>query len=472
MPFDLAAVRELLAAALGDDELSDLCFDRFPLVHGSFAAGQTRGARIRLLVDHAARQRQLDRLLAAVRAVNPRAYAEFESRLGASPRESDAVSAPLAPPAAVVPTAPVPHPSPREVPMPRLQNHYALLAGIANYPRVNPLPPAILQDGRDMRDLLASPSSCGYPKDNVRLLLDAAATADGLRQGLTWLAGTAGPDATAVFFFSGHGGRVKKGRSTVHYLIPYDCDPDDLDHTALSGQELTGLLRQVRAARLLVFFDCCYAGGTGATKGLAAGRPDFKAGLEERYYQQLGKGAGRVIMASSRADETSLVLPGMANSLFTHYLLEALRGQAATRGDDLIRVFDVFHYVSVAVPQRDSRQHPIFKADDLENNFAVALCRGGKGTASEPTAPPRTDVDLSALRKAVARHYSLADLGILCADVEQALRNDDIDLAVDAETVGGTTKEGIVLNLIAYLQRRGYLAYLVTAVDRDRPGLL
>jgi len=55
-------------------------------------------------------------------------------------------------------------------------------------------------------------------------------------------------------------------------------------------------------------------------------------------------------MASSRSDEVSLVLAGMDNSLFTYYLLEALQGKAYTRDDGLIRVFDVFDYISEAVP--------------------------------------------------------------------------------------------------------------------------
>ena len=57
-------------------------------------------------------------------------------------------------------------------------------------------------------------------------------------------------------------------------------------------------------------------------------------------------------MASSRSSEVSLVLHGMQNSLFTHYLLEALKGESISYGDGVVRVFDVFHYVSDRVPVR------------------------------------------------------------------------------------------------------------------------
>ena len=77
-------------------------------------------------------------------------------------------------------------------------------------------------------------------------------------------------------------------------------------------------------------------------------------------------------MASSRPDEYSWVLREMRNSLFTHYLLEALRGRAKTLGDGYVRVFDVFRHVAEHVPQR-ADQHPIFKASAMEEDYPVAL---------------------------------------------------------------------------------------------------
>ena len=53
-----------------------------------------------------------------------------------------------------------------------------------NYPRANRLPEAVLQDARDVADLLRSGDYCGYPPANEALLLDGQATADGIRQGL------------------------------------------------------------------------------------------------------------------------------------------------------------------------------------------------------------------------------------------------------------------------------------------------
>jgi hypothetical protein len=314
-----------------------------------------------------------------------------------------------------------------------------------------------------VHDLLRSSNRCGYPDGNVHLLLDHQATAEEIRYGLDWLANSASSGDTALIFFSGHGGRVQSGPEAGNYLIPYDCDPTDLRGSAISGEDLTAFLLNIRAQRLLVVFDSCYAGGTGEIKGLAHEGAAFKSGLEEDYYAHLANGAGRVIMASSRSDEVSLVLDGMSNSLFTHYFLEALQGKAHTRGDGLIRIFDIFHYVSEKVPAQGP-QHPIFKAGGVETNFPIALYLGGKRITP--------NINKVLLLEVIIKYFTMEDLEVLCAYIERALAEDGIELMVNLGMVGGTGKPAKVLNLITYLDNQRYLAYLVEAVHLKRPGVI
>ena len=180
---------------------------------------------------------------------------------------------------------------------------------------------------------------------------------------------------TVVVFFSGHGGRVETGPDAGAYLIPCDCNPHDLRNTAIGSEELTTLLSAIKAQRLVVLLDACHSAGVGELKAVAP-ISDIKAGLDEKTYNALAEGVGRVIIASSRSNEVSLILSGMDNSLFTHYLLEALKGACSIHNDGLVRVFDVFHYISDKVPAR-AAQHPIFKANEVENNFPLALSSAG-----------------------------------------------------------------------------------------------
>lgn len=252
----------------------------------------------------------------------------------------------------------------------------ALVIGIAGYEEAGALPNAVLNDARDFAAVLQSSEYCGFPAANVQVLLDDQATLSATRSGLAHLATFAKPDDTVVIFFSGHGGRLRLGAAETTALIPVDYKRADPQATTLSEAELSAALAAIKAKRLLVLIDACHSGGAGVLKG--DWDEDVRLGLDEKSLQQLAQGAGRVIIASSRASEKSLVLRGARNSVFTERLVEALKGSARTSGDGFIRVFDVFNYVAeqvrVTVP---GRQHPIFKASDLEDNFPVALEQGG-----------------------------------------------------------------------------------------------
>ena len=97
---------------------------------------------------------------------------------------------------------------------------------------------------------------------------------------------------------------------------------------------------------------------------------------------------------------------------------------------------------------------------------------------AEPLVPPPADqVDKRVLREKMVAEFSLEDLEVLCADVEVALEDAGVrvqgrPLQVNLEIVGGSGKRGKVLRLIQYLDRRGYLGYLVNAVRGHRPGII
>ncbi|HUV90537.1 MAG TPA: caspase family protein [Anaerolineae bacterium] len=259
--------------------------------------------------------------------------------------------------------------------MPAMDNAHALVIGIANYRHVNGLPPTVLQDAQDIHDLLVDPQHCGYPAGSVQLLLDSAATQAAMRQALADLAARCDLDSTVFCYVSSHGGRIESGPCAGEYLLPVDTvytSAESLAQTAISGNEFTEALRAIPARKVVVFFDCCHAGGTGQPKDAI---PEIKA-LPESYYDALKAGQGRAILASSRSSEYSWVLPGAPNSLFTHHLLAGLRGGIAS-DDGLVRIFDLFEYLQPRVTADQPNQHPIFKAE-LEENLPVALYLGGQ----------------------------------------------------------------------------------------------
>jgi Caspase domain/TIR domain len=258
-----------------------------------------------------------------------------------------------------------------------MDNAHALVIGIANYQHISGLPATVLNDAQEIYNLLIDPSMCGYQPGNVTLLRDQEATQAAIRQALADLSTRANADSTVFFYISSHGGRVETGPAAGEYLLPVDTDyasSEAVARTAIAGAEFTAALRAIPARKVLVAFDCCHSGGIGQPKAALA--PAIKAGFSDSYYDQLKSGKGRVILASSRNDEYSWVLPGAPNSLFTQQLLAGLRGGIASE-DGLIRIFELFEYIQPRITAAQQNQHPIFKGE-LEENFPITLYVGGK----------------------------------------------------------------------------------------------
>jgi hypothetical protein len=247
----------------------------------------------------------------------------------------------------------------------------AVVVAASDYQQLPSLPSSVTADARAIVALLTDPATCAYPRDRVRLLTGRDATRAQILDALAHLADSTEPDDTALVYWSGHGGRIPNGDEAVAYLLPIDArsdTPATLAQTAISGYQFDQTMRDIPAGRVAVFFDCCHASGIGWSKA-AAGTP-FQPGLPTGFYEQVLASRGRAIVASSRADELSWILPGATNSLFTQHLLTGLAGGAADH-DGIVRIFDLFEYLQPRVTGDHSFQHPVFKAD-LEHNFPLA----------------------------------------------------------------------------------------------------
>lgn len=260
--------------------------------------------------------------------------------------------------------------------MEAMQNAHALVIGIANYHSINKLPETVLKDARDVGALLVDPSYCGYPVDNVSVLLDGEATRNNILAALDTLGQRSDQDSTFFFYISSHGGRIESGTHAGEYLLPVDTvysSAESLARTAISGDEFSQALSTIPAGKILVVFDCCHSGGIGYLKDATA--PEIKA-LPTSYYERLQEGKGRVILASSDSTEYSYVMPGDENSLFTKHLLAGLRGGIPS-DDGLIRIFELYEYLQPAISRQQPKQHPLF-ISRIRENFPVALRVGGE----------------------------------------------------------------------------------------------
>ncbi len=241
--------------------------------------------------------------------------------------------------------------------------------------------PNTVDDARGLAQNLKDPGRCAYPADQVELLTGYGADRAGMLSGLDKLADRADENSTVVIYFSGHGYQVKSSLGDFYYLLPFGYDTELLKDTAISGVEFAEKLRAIKAQKMLLLLDCCHAGGVADLK--APGLQFARAPLPPEAHSLLAQGKGRVIIASSTAEELSW--GGKPYSAFTLALIEAFSGRGASEQDGFVRAADLAMYAREKVPARTKgRQHPIlhFEAAD---NFVLAYYSGGE---AEPKGLP------------------------------------------------------------------------------------
>lgn len=253
------------------------------------------------------------------------------------------------------------------------KNGHALLIGVGA-----DLPETVV-DATAINNILVNPNRAAYPGEQVTLLREQTATRQNILDEFEKFTTSVNndPAATAMVYYSGHGGEFERhNQPTEYFLCPYGYDPNNLAATALTGLEFTQHIQALNPKKLIVLLDCCHAGGIPSLKDATE---RFKKGAAPpSLLQAMESGSGRVVVASSRSDESSL--GGTPNSVFTSVLLEALSGKAARKKDGYAKVLDVLGYLLDEVPQRalPFPQHPfVNKIEDLSDNFALCYYAGG-----------------------------------------------------------------------------------------------
>lgn len=231
------------------------------------------------------------------------------------------------------------------------------------------------QDARAIHRLLVNPGRAGYPEPQARLLTGAEATRKRILDELDGLAARTNQDpdrdTTVMIYFSGHGLRGE-GANPSYYLIPRGYQIGQEAGTAISGAEFSEKIAAIKSRKMIVFLDCCHAAGVPKAPGYHA------APLPAELEDQLGRGTGLVIVASSREDEKSWT--GTPYSVFTTCLLEGLDGHGSS--DEYARVLNVLGHLMQEVPKRQPNQHPIIKKMlDLGENFPLCYHGQVKGAA-------------------------------------------------------------------------------------------
>jgi hypothetical protein len=244
---------------------------------------------------------------------------------------------------------------------------WALAVGVASYE--NTEIPSLKYPDNDAFNMYAfwkSPLGGSLDDTHSLVLVDDGATKAMVTHAMRNVYSKAKDNDLAIFFFSGHG---LKGS-----FLPSDYDGDNI---RLYHNEVSKILSECKAKHKLVIADACHSGSYVASKGLRGSR-QYNADASA-FYQEIEKSeAGIAYLLSSQADEESLEVSSLRNSVFTYFVVRGLKGEANANGDNIVTIQELFDYVYLNVTsyatQLGKIQTPLIKGQ-YDPNMPVAVVK-------------------------------------------------------------------------------------------------
>jgi len=278
-----------------------------------------------------------------------------------------------------------------------------LLIGVDDYEKSSGFTPlkTCTNDALELRNTLHDILQLNADKERVEVLtskhdqLSRAKILGGLKKAVS----ATKENDRFLFYYSGHGHRLKNEPEKL-YLVPPDAFTDDDPSLLVDFESIVTIIQESPAKQKLIILDACFSGPvlSGAKSTGVAYSPKF---LKE----YLGKTKGFIVLSSSTDDQVSFTKsPDGKTSLFTHFLLRALRGEPKALMANLwLSVGSLYDYVSMAVQQQakeyQKKQSPTI---DYSVDGTILLADFGK------VLQPSTKVELG--------EYQANEFEISCAN--------------------------------------------------------
>ncbi len=198
----------------------------------------------------------------------------------------------------------------------------ALFVGVNKYtsPKLRKLSFAA-KDATDLAAFFTAQEGRSYSKVEAKVLTDAK-RADVIN-GLVWLRKDSEEGDINLLFLAGHG---TSDEQQQFYFMAADSNPDQLEATAVTTEELLRTIRNLRGTRI-VMLDACRSGAGADSMVLAASPVDMN-----RVPNEFGdKSLGVILYASAQGRQISFEHAEWGNGAFTKAMLEGLGGAADPR---------------------------------------------------------------------------------------------------------------------------------------------
>lgn len=236
------------------------------------------------------------------------------------------------------------------------ENDAAVVVGIETYAYIPPIPGA-LENAISWYDYFTR--TRGTRPENVLLLRDLDATAEGIRDAATKASQRVGASGTLWFVFIGHGAPTPGGAGV---LVGVDTQQkaNSLEQRGVSQDAIAGILSAGKAARIVMLLDACFSGRS------SSGQP-LVAGLQPLVVTAAGPTQDKrvTILSAAQSDQFAGPLLGSSRPAFSYLLLGGLRGWADENRDGYITASEAHQYATRSLKStvRDREQVPSIIGD-------------------------------------------------------------------------------------------------------------
>jgi WD40 repeat protein len=252
---------------------------------------------------------------------------------------------------------------------------WAVVIGVSEYEK--PTIPNLNyadRDAREFAEYLKSPAGGGFEESLVKVLLNKDATLQNVKLALNQFLRQTLEKDLVIIYFAGHGA-PEPANPNNNYLLCYDTDPNSLAATAFPMWDInTALTRYIPSKRVIVLTDACHSGGI-STEMATRGMGTVENNLINQYLADLSKSKeGLIVFTASQAGEVSQELDKFGHGVFTHFLLQGLKGEADRNNDYTITIGELMDYVEGMVQrQTNGNQHPTRNQGTYDTDMTIGL---------------------------------------------------------------------------------------------------
>jgi len=205
-----------------------------------------------------------------------------------------------------------------------------------------------------------------FKKVTVREILNEQATRKNIAAQLSQLQNTHPQDAVLIYL-AGHGENISDKWYFIPHELTYPEREEDVKAKALSSDELSGYIRNIKAQKILLLVDACKSGAV-----LIA----FRGFEDRKALSQLSRSTGVHVVAASAKDQFAAEVKDLGHGVFTYTLLQGLSGKAAGPGET-VTVRKLMGYVEEQLPEitkkyKQEAQYPVVDSRGMDFPLVIA----------------------------------------------------------------------------------------------------